>query len=366
MAGAAAVVVIAGAVAGVMATRGGTGKKASLANTTSGTSGPSGPSRAATPSLPSDRCPLTDTPAPGGKVPRRIPLAVKIGNEPGPDAGGLGAARPQSGLNEADIVYDTPAEGGIMRYEAIYQCQNAASIGPIRSERWVDWHIAAEFPKVIFSHVGGIQPELAMLDAQPFILDADAFKFPAAYHQDPARVAPDATYTSTAALYSLFPTYKTPPKPVFHYSASLPAGAKPLSSLDINFSQGTDVQWKWDPTTGTFLHFYSGVADMDALTNQQVSTTNIVVQIVHYTYGPWAESPGGTGDVMSVTTGTGKGWVVRDGKEIPVIWHRPTMYDGMTFTTPSGTPVDLAPGRTWVEMVLNTTAKVPGALTFNP
>ena len=355
-----AVVVVVGVVVGVVATRGGA-KKASLATTTSGSTGSSGPP---VPKLAKGRCPLTDTPAPGGKVPQRIPLAVKIGNEPGPDPGGLGAARPQSGLNEADIVYDTPAEGGIMRYEAIFQCQNAAAIGPIRSERWVDWHIAAEFPKVIFSHVGGIQPELALLDAQSFILDADAFKFPAAYHQDPSRVAPDATYTSTSALYSLFPTYKTPPRPVFHYSASLPAGAKPVSSLDINFSQGTDVQWKWDPTTGQYLHFYSGVADVDALTNQQVSTTNIVVQIVHYTYGPWPESPGGTGDVMSVVTGSGPGYVVRNGKEIPVTWHRPNLRGDTTFTTASGAPVGLAPGRTWVEMVLDTTAKIPGALTF--
>ena len=42
---------------------------------------------------------------------------VKIGNET--------EARPQSGLNEADIVYDTPAEGFVMRYAAVYQCNNA-------------------------------------------------------------------------------------------------------------------------------------------------------------------------------------------------------------------------------------------------
>ncbi len=360
----AAVVVVAGVVVGVVVATGGKHKLGNRTSATSGTSGPSGTSGSSAPALASNRCPLTDLPAPGGKVPQRIPVAVKIGNEPGPDAGGLGAARPQSGLNEADIVYDTPAEGGIMRYEAVYQCQNVSSIGPVRSERWVDWHILAEFPKSIIAHVGGIAPELALLNAQPYILNGGAFHHSGAYTQDPSRVAPDATYTSTAALYALFPGYHTPPRPVFSYTSALPAAAKPAADLNINFSQGTDVQWKWDPTTGQYLHFYSGVADVDALTNQQVSTTNIVVQIVHYTYGPWPESPGGTGDVMSVVTGSGPGYVVRNGKEIPVTWHRPNLRGDTTFTTASGAPVGLAPGRTWVEMVLDTTAKIPGALTF--
>jgi len=362
-AAAGAVVVVIGAVIGVIVATGGHSKSHAAADTSSGTSGTSG---TAAPALASDRCPLTDTPAPGGKVPDRIPLAVKIGNEPGPDAGGLGAARPQSGLNEADIVYDTPAEGGIMRYVAIYQCQNASSIGPVRSERWVDWHILAEFPKSILAHVGGIQPELALLDAQPYVIDADAFKYPADYHQIATRVPPDATYTSTSALYGTFSSYKTPPKPIFTYTSALPSGAKPVASLAIDFSAGTDVVWRWDPTTGQFMHYYQDVPDIDTLTGKQVSTTNIIVQIVHYSYGPWPESPGATGDVMSVLTGSGKGYVLRDGEMIPVTWSRPDLRGTTTFTSPSGAKVGLAPGRTWVEIVLDTTANAPGAMTFTP
>jgi hypothetical protein len=357
------VVVVLGAVIGIVAGTGTHhGNRASLATTTGNAATTSG-----APSLPKNRCPLTDTPAPGGVVPQRIPLAVKIGNEPGPDAGGLGAARPQSGLNEADIVYDTPAEGGIMRYEAIYQCQDASSIGPVRSERWVDWHILAQFPKSILAHVGGIQPEIALLDAQPYVIDASAFTYPSDFHQVPSRVPPDATYTSTQALYGTFSSYRTPPPPIFRYTSSLPAGAKPVSSVEINFSQGTDATWKWDPSTGQFLHYYQGgVADIDALTNQQVSTTNIIIQVVHYHYGPWAESPGSTGDVESILTGTGTGYVLRNGEMIPVIWSRPSLHDTTTFTTTKGVPVGLAPGRTWVEIVLDTTAAVPGAITFTP
>ena len=64
-------------------------------------------------------CPLTGAPAPGGAVPARPALAVKIGNYPGD--------RPSAGLNQADIVFEEPVEGAITRLVAVFQCQGAAA-----------------------------------------------------------------------------------------------------------------------------------------------------------------------------------------------------------------------------------------------
>lgn len=314
--------------------------------------------RVTQPHLATDVCPLTDLPAPGGKIPDREPIAVKIGNEPD-------GARPQSGLNEADVVYDTPAEGGIMRYIAIYQCQSASNIGPIRSVRWVDWHILQEFPHAVLAFVGGVTPNQQTVASLPFIDDANEFLHYAAYHQDTARVAPDSTYSSTAALWALFPKQSAPP-PIFRYSASLPKTANPASSLAINFSYGTDVVWKWDASTGQWVHTYSGQTDIDALTGKPVTTTNIVVEVVHYTFGPYIESPGGSGDVESQTVGRGRGFIFRNGAYIPVIWHRPSLNSPTTFVSNTGQPVGLQPGRTWVELLLDTTYKQSGAFTVTP
>jgi hypothetical protein len=63
-------------------------------------------------------------------------------------------------------------------------------------------------------------------------------------------------------------------------------------------------------------------------------------------------------------TGSGSGWIFRNGKEIPITWHRAILKDDTTFTDAAGQPVGLAPGRTWVEIVLDTTAKSPGAITI--
>lgn len=326
---------------------------------TSSSSGPS-TSTSAPPTLASDRCPLTDTRAPGGVVPRRPALAIKIGNEPQ-------GARPQSGLNEADVVYDTPAEGGIMRYEAVYQCKSASSVGPVRSLRWVDWHILAMYRSLpLLVHAGGINPDIAALDKLRYVKNVDLLNnYAVDGERISSRAAPDNLYTSTAAVWASFKNEKAPPDPVFTYSGALPSSAKPASALQINFSQGTDAVWTWNAPTKTWLHSYAGSgADIDTLTNKQVSTNNIIVQIVKYALGAYAESPGASGDVESVMTGTGKGYVFRNGEEIPVTWHRPTLSSSTTFTDASGQKVGLTPGRTWVEIVIDTTAAQKGAITI--
>jgi hypothetical protein len=313
--------------------------------------------RATQPHLAANVCPLTDLPAPGGTVPQREPIAVKIGNET--------TARPQSGLNEADVVFDTPAEGGIMRYIAVFQCHDASNIGPIRSVRWVDWHVLQVFPHVVLAFVGGVTPNQQTVASLPFIDDANEFLHYAAFHQDPQRVAPDSTYSTTQALWGLFPKRSAPPA-IFRYSASLPQGAHPAASVAINFSAGTDVVWKWDASTGEWVHTYSGQTDIDALTGKPVTATNVVVQVVHYTYGPYVESTGGSGDVESMTVGRGRGFIFRNGKYIPVIWHRQSLNSTTTFVSNTGQKVGLAPGRTWVEYLLDTTYKQSGAFSITP
>jgi Protein of unknown function (DUF3048) N-terminal domain/Protein of unknown function (DUF3048) C-terminal domain len=296
------------------------------------------------PAVAADRCPLTDLPAPHG-VPRRPALAIKIGNEPY-------GARPQSGLNEADIVFDTPAEGFIMRYIAVYQCNNAASVGPTRSVRWVDWHLVREFHHAILAFAGGINPNVDRVDSFSWLSAADLLENAAgAGVRISSRVPPDNLYTSTAALYRMFPQRKTPPKPVFSFSSKVPAGARRISGFWIDFSYGTDVIWKWDPGLHLWLHTYSGVPDIDALTGKPVTTRNIVILVVDYRFGPYIESTGGSGDVESQTLGGGVGYVLRNGRAIKIFWHRKYLVDPFSFFHGKHELVRLSPGRTWVELV---------------
>ena len=88
-------------------------------------------------------------------------MAVKIDNYP--------AGRPQSGLDKADIIFEEPVEGGITRYAAVFQCQDAALIGPVRSARNIDIGILGQLGNPLLAHVGGINPVIANIDASPIV-----------------------------------------------------------------------------------------------------------------------------------------------------------------------------------------------------
>jgi hypothetical protein len=309
----------------------------------------------------SGKCPLTDLPAPHG-VPQRPALLVKIGNEPD-------GARPQGGLNEADIVFDTPAEGFIMRYMAVYQCNNASSIGPTRSVRWVDYHLARMFLHPILAFAGGINWNVDAVMSDSWLEPANLLNgASSAGTRITSRVAPDNLFTSTAALYALNAKQHTPPPAVFSYSTSLPgSAAADMSSVQINYSYDTDVVWTWNASGDDWTHSYAGGGtDIDTDSGQPVTTTNVVMLVVSYRVGTHIESTGGTGDIESQTLGSGRGWVLRDGKRIGITWHRNSLIDGLTFTDASGAAVSLAPGRTWVEIVPDTVANATGGITFTP
>ena len=198
------------------------------------------PATAAPPPQPS--CPLTGTPAPGGVVPARPALGVKIGNYPGD--------RPSSALNNADIVFEEPVEGGITRLVAVFQCQAPSLVGDLRSARQPDSGILSQLSDPLFVHAGGIPPVLSLMSESPLI-DKDLYQGGnlSAIILQPGRVAPYSIFVNTASLWAFDPGDVTPPAPIFQYSNALPAGTAAGSGarVHIPFSGTSDVTWTWNP-----------------------------------------------------------------------------------------------------------------------
>jgi hypothetical protein len=292
-------------------------------------------------------CPLTGTVAPNHKVPQRPALGVKIGNDP--------ASRPQSGLLDADIVFDEMAEGGITRYLAIFQCHEAPVLGPIRSVRWDDWHVLASYGHPILAFSGGIDQWDAAVAAQKWLFDANGSIMPtaAAYYRTSNRVPPWNYYTSTRALWALDHSH-TPPPRQFTYSITPPKGATKAASVTIdNFDTDasgiTNLTWTWSPKLKVWLRSYGGVPDVDA-SGRQLRATNVVVWIARAIRGPYAES-GTTPDVESITEGSGTAYVFRNGLVERGTWSRPSYGDVPEFRFGDGKTMTLNPGNTWVELV---------------
>lgn len=295
-------------------------------------------------------CPLTGLPAPGGAVPQRSALAVKVDNYP--------TARPQTGLTAADVVFEEPVEGGITRYVAVFQCHGTASVGPVRSARNIDIGILGQLGQPLLVHVGGIQPVINNILASP-LKDFELGDYTTVIQHPAGRYAPYDTYTSTTAVWHMRPTADTPPAPLFTYSRTVPSGT-PVSSISVPFSFYSPVTWRWDATKGVFLRYFKSTPDL--LSNGvQNSATNVVVQFVNVFYGPWVENTQGGLEVQAnlYTNASGTALIFRNGEEVQARWSRSTLGQPTSFTTTSGTPVALEPGTTWVELVPSTIQVTP-------
>jgi Protein of unknown function (DUF3048) N-terminal domain/Protein of unknown function (DUF3048) C-terminal domain len=299
-----------------------------------------------TTAVPVATCPLNGSPAPGGAVPQRPALAVKVDNYP--------AARPQSGLDKADIIFEEPVEGGITRYVAVFQCQNATSVGPIRSARNIDIGILGQLGNPLLAHVGGINPVLANIEASPLV-NVDLGQDGAIETHPAGRVAPYDTYSTTALMWGTHPTMTTPPQPLFTYSNARPNGT-PAASVNIDFSGTSDVTWKYDNGLSAYQRFYNGSTPDVLADGVQNTAANIVVQYVQISYGPWLENSEGGLEVQAdlYPNASGQAEVFRDGVGVPATWSRSTLGSPTQFVDSAGAPIQLQPGQTWVELVPNT------------
>jgi hypothetical protein len=300
-----------------------------------------------TTAVPVATCPLTGSAVPGGgAVPQRTALAVKVDNYPD--------ARPQSGLDRADVIFEEPVEGGITRYAVVFQCQDAPIVGPVRSARNIDIGILGELGTPIEAHVGGIDPVLANIDASP-VVNLDLGQNGNIESHPAGREAPYDTYSTTALMWGTHPTMQTPPQPIFTYSDKTPAGS-PVSAVNIDFSGTSNVTWKYDPTISAFKRYYNGSTPDMLADGAQNTAANVVVQYVSISYGPWLENSEGGLEVQAdlYPSASGRAEVFRGGVAIPGTWQRSTLGSPTQFLDSAGQVIPLQPGQTWVELVPNT------------
>ncbi len=301
--------------------------------------------RAALRPHPPTLCPLTGTRPPRGRVPRRPALAVKVENLP--------LARPQWGLDKADIVFEEPVEGGITRFIAVYQCQGAARIEPVRSGRLVDPKILEPMGRMLFAYAGAIQPMVDEVRSRHSLLsDVGMFVATSAYWRDPARPVPHNLVTSTSALYAAGTALHYPSKPptaIFSYGRPAPGGT-PAAAVSI-FDPLDVTTWTWRRDTGLWYRSYSDTGPALQGDGAQIAASNVVVMLVEQHPTPWVEDATGTHENDLALKGRGPAWVFRDGRQYFGHWERPKLDHPTVFIEQDGTRVTLTPGNTWVELV---------------
>jgi hypothetical protein len=309
----------------------------------SGGDEPAAPAPTPTTSAPPAVFPLTGLPTGGDAKAARPALSVKVDN--------TRKARPQAGLNDADLVHEELVEGGLTRLLVTYHSKDAGEVAPVRSVRPVDGPLLRQLGGGLFAFSGGAAGVVDRVRPASGATFVGIRQAPAAYRRAPDRPAPYNVVTSTAALYEagrrLAPGLRPPP-PFLSFAAEPPAGGRPVRQARLRFSPSSRAAWRWDAAAGRFVREQDGTQDR-LVDGRPVTTDNVVVLRVAIRLDENRDVLGNrTPD--PVVIGQGRAWLLRDGRLVAGTWRRPSAAQPLRLLGQDGKPLALRPGRTWVEL----------------
>jgi hypothetical protein len=292
------------------------------------------------------------------------PLAIMINNHP--------AARPQSGLIYADIVFEIEDEGGVTRYIAVYSSYDAEIVGPIRSAR-IYYAETARSLDPIYVFFGTHKDSYA--NAYKVIEDMGLDVLTAIGEPEPnieSSIVANASYwrdynrsniTEHTAVMSTI-QLKDDAKNVGY---SLEGGQSPLrfkedavdsergdiSDIIVDFSYDTfKAEFKYNKENNNYLKFLAGSPHTDRETGKQIAVNNVIVMITDI-YGPIDAS----GHMVVRTIGTsdiGKAFFFMDGNVTEGTWERTSIFEPFKYKDSEGNLMLFNRGSTWVAVIQDT------------
>lgn len=268
-------------------------------------------------------------------------IAVKVDNAV--------LARPQRGLDDADIVYEEVVEGRTTRFVAIYSSREAKDIGPVRSVRESDLPLLAMFGRVAFSFSGGNKGVYASV-RKANVIDASFNSNKGAYTIAGRRRDAYNYVTSSQRLLAVAPKADVAKDIGFRFGPLPARGPARGGSVDLVWSRYARTGWKWDAAKKTYLRYMDGRPAMLTNGSQQQAPT-VIVQYVPVRNSRYSDVSGAVSP-YTVTTGKGTAVVLRDGRSITGTWAR-TGLGATRFLDKSGKDIPLHTGPVWVMLVPN-------------
>ncbi|AHB42500.1 hypothetical protein RAAC3_TM7C00001G0656 [Candidatus Saccharibacteria bacterium RAAC3_TM7_1] len=255
-------------------------------------------------------------------------------------------ARPQSGLKNAEVVYEAVAEGGITRFLALYQQHKPQLIGPVRSVRmyYVDWLTPYN---ASVAHIGGSYKALQVVRNGSY-RDIDQFFNPDYYWRATDRYAPHNVYTSFAKLDVLNKSkgYKTShPKVMARGDVETPKKLD-ATTVSVNISGPTyNSTYSYDTKTGLYARSQAGAPHLDREKGRITAKVVVALQVS-------MEQVFEDGYRESIkTSGTGTAYVFQNGHVTKVTWRKDSRASQLSFSSADGKPFILARGTTWISAV---------------
>ncbi len=320
-----------------------------------------------------EACPLNGrlfTKAQKDRWEQRRPMGVMIENSLD--------ARPQSGLSNADVIYEAVAEGGITRFLSMFYCLDSKTIGPVRSARIYFLKLLQGYGAYpLYAHVGGANtpgPADALGEIKDLNWDSyndmNQFAVPYPYYYRdyerlPNRATEHTMYAATAKLWN-YAKKERDLTNVDKKGKSWTQGFSPWKFKDdagagsrgtvkkVSFpfwSQSAGdyaVEWGYDAKTNSYVRKNGGNPHLDKNTGKNLTTKNVVIVFAE-------ESPANDGypggHLLYDVVGSGNGVLFQDGKAAKITWKKPKETQMMRFYDESGKEVSLVRGQVFVEIL---------------
>ena len=260
------------------------------------------------------------------------------------------AARPQAGLEDADLVYIEQVEAGLTRLAAVFSSKIPAVIGPVRSARISDIEILEQFGRVAFAYSGAQKKLLPVIAAANLENLGAQRQSREIYANDPLRNAPTAMMLQAQTLMQKVKEQQLPvaiSKSVgWSFSESVDTGTAIVSAKVTWPANSYDAIWS--ATEKRWLLSNSRVPNL-AASGIHLGASTFVIQIVSITPSEYGDKFGGV-TPFTATVGSGRGYILRDGKYISALWDRSTSDAGTTWRTTQGKEISFAPGQIWIAL----------------
>ena len=267
------------------------------------------------------------------------PLAVMIENH--------NRSRPQTGLVEAEVVYEMPVEGGITRFMALYY-HVPGIIGPVRScrEYYVDRAIEVN-PLYVYC---GASPNGYQVIKKTNILAVDELSFGKPFFRDKTRKAPHNLYTRGQSLID--EVSKRHPMQLPYQRLPLLYGdvptvsSVPANGVHITYHGNYSVAYRFNPQTNSYDRSMNNARHSDRLTDQLISPGTVVVQEAIMK----VVDDAGRQEIDFI--GQGRAWIMHAGTVVPATWKKEEIRAFTKYYDDSGREVVFSGDKpVWIQVV---------------
>ncbi len=265
-------------------------------------------------------------------------------------------ARPQSGPQQADAVFEVLVEGGMTRFINIFYESDTNYHGPIRSARPTDPTVLRPLDGVLVASgaTGGLIPEILDIGV-PVITDRRPEFF-----RINSRRAPHNLYADTVKLKNLAISkgYKKSnnPQPLFPWGSPNYNRWSNVNSVTLKFSSQTSTKWTWNGSEylRTYYDAYKGSSSNNVHnwiningSVGQINTKTVIALFCEPYMHPL--------QLPSVkTVGQGRAIILHNGKLLDGFWKRGSNLDPFHIVDSNGNTLYIPPGKPWISLVPST------------